>query len=402
MILLSPMHKVQLKILDPRIGNTAPLPEYATAGSAGLDLRACLEKAVEIKPGATELIPTGLAIHIADPHVAAVILPRSGLGHKHGIVLGNLVGLIDSDYQGPLMISVWNRGHAVYAIQPGERIAQLVIVPILRAYFEVVDEFEQSKGETVDLAAQGNSNIPSSIFRAYDIRGPVDEQNITPEVAYAIGLAVGAQAKELGGQSILVGRDGRLSGPELHSRLCAGLLASGLNIVDIGVVPTPLVYFATFRLSIVNAVMITASHNPGNHNGFKIILQGKTLTTADIAGLYQRIIERRFVTGVGQVSTMACIIDDYIRYVSERVRLSRPLKIVVDCGNGVPGLVVGALYRALGCEVTELYCDVDGHFPNHHPDPLVPENLKGLIERVHEEKADLGLAFDGDGDRWGW
>ena len=168
----------------------------------------------------------------------------------------------------------------------------------------------------------------------------------------------------------------------MHSALCAGLLASGLNIVDIGIVPTPLVYFATFRFGIRQGVMITASHNPGNHNGFKIVLQGKTLTTDDIADLYQRIHERRFVSGEGQLSTMACIIDDYIRYVVERVTLSRPLKIVVDCGNGVPGLVAPALYRALGCEVIELYCDLDGRFPNHHPDPLVPENLDDLIERV--------------------
>lgn len=139
------IHKVQLKVLDAKIGETVSLPEYATPGSAGLDLRACLDKSLELKPGATELISTGLAIHIADPHVTAVILPRSGLGHKHGIVLGNLVGLIDSDYQGPLMISVWNRGQATYTIAPGERIAQLVIVPILRAHFEVVDEFNQSK-----------------------------------------------------------------------------------------------------------------------------------------------------------------------------------------------------------------------------------------------------------------
>ena len=139
------MHKVQLKVLDPRVGEAVSLPEYATPGSAGLDLRACLDKSLELRPGATELIPTGLALHIADPQVSAVILPRSGLGHKHGIVLGNLVGLIDSDYQGPLMVSLWNRGQSTYIIEPGERIAQLVIVPILRACFEVVDEFTQSE-----------------------------------------------------------------------------------------------------------------------------------------------------------------------------------------------------------------------------------------------------------------
>lgn len=138
-------HKIQLKILDPRIGDQMPLPTYATDGSAGLDLRACLDEAFELKPGATTLINTGLAMHIGDPNIAATILPRSGLGHKHGIVLGNLVGLIDSDYQGPLMVSCWNRGQATYTIEPGERIAQLVIVPVLRANFEVVDDFEDSE-----------------------------------------------------------------------------------------------------------------------------------------------------------------------------------------------------------------------------------------------------------------
>lgn len=139
------LKKIQLKILDEKIGTKIPLPHYATDGAGGLDLRACLEAALTVNPGETHLIPTGLAIHIADPHMAAVILPRSGLGHKHGLVLGNLVGLIDSDYQGPLMISCWNRSQQAYTIEPGERIAQLVIVPILRAEFEVVQEFEATE-----------------------------------------------------------------------------------------------------------------------------------------------------------------------------------------------------------------------------------------------------------------
>lgn len=142
------MHKIQLKILDPRVGREFPLPQYATEGSAGLDLRACLDGPVSIQPGQTELVPTGLAIHIDDPSLAAVILPRSGLGHKHGIVLGNLVGLIDSDYQGQLYISTWNRGTESFTLQPGERLAQLVLVPVVQADFDIVDEFDQSpRGE---------------------------------------------------------------------------------------------------------------------------------------------------------------------------------------------------------------------------------------------------------------
>lgn len=148
-------YKIQLKILDARLGDTIPLPQYATEGAAGLDLRACLDHPLTIVPGQTELITTGLAIHIADPHVAAIILPRSGLGHQHGLVLGNLVGLIDADYQGPLMISCWNRGQQAYTIEPGERIAQLVVVPILRAQFEVVDEFTETRRGTGGFGSSG-------------------------------------------------------------------------------------------------------------------------------------------------------------------------------------------------------------------------------------------------------
>jgi dUTP pyrophosphatase len=149
------MHKIQLKILDVRLGDRFPLPQYATPGSAGLDLRACLDEPYELLPGATHLIPTGLAIHIADPQVTAMILPRSGLGHKHGVVLGNLVGLIDADYQGPILISCWNRGKVAYTIEPGERIAQLVIVPILKAEFELVDNFEESERGTDGFGSSG-------------------------------------------------------------------------------------------------------------------------------------------------------------------------------------------------------------------------------------------------------
>lgn len=251
------------------------------------------------------------------------------------------------------------------------------------------------------MAYHISKNIPADIFRAYDIRGPVDENNLTPDVAYTIGLAVGAEAQHRGEHSMLVGRDGRLSGPVLHEAFCAGLLASGVDIVDVGLAPTPLLYFATNHFNVTAGVVITASHNPGHHNGFKIVLKNKTLSTAEIQDLYQRIVEKRFVYGAGQRNSMACLVNDYIRFVTSKIQLKRSLKIVVDCGNGITGIVAPELYRALGCEVIELYTDVDGHFPNHHPDPLVPENLKDLIKTVLTEKADLGLAFDGDGDRLG-
>jgi dUTP pyrophosphatase len=150
------MQTIQVKILDKRIGTEFPLPQYATEGSAGMDLRACLEHTLEIQPGQTELIPTGISIYIGDPNLAAVILPRSGLGHKHGIVLGNLVGLIDSDYQGPLMVSCWNRGNKAFKIEPGDRIAQLVIVPVVLAHFEVVEEFQETKRGTGGFGHSGH------------------------------------------------------------------------------------------------------------------------------------------------------------------------------------------------------------------------------------------------------
>ncbi len=251
------------------------------------------------------------------------------------------------------------------------------------------------------MSYQISKSVPAEIFRAYDIRGPVDDNNLTPDVAYTIGLAVGAEAQHRGEKSMLVGRDGRLSGPVLHDAFCAGLLASGVDIVDVGLAPTPLLYFATHHFNVTAGVVITASHNPGHHNGFKIVLKNKTLSTADIQDLYQRIVEKRFVYGAGQRNDMACLVNDYIRFVTAKIQLKRSLKIVVDCGNGITGIVAPELYRALGCEVIELFTDLDGRFPNHHPDPLVPENLKDLIQTVLAEKADLGLAFDGDGDRLG-
>jgi len=242
--------------------------------------------------------------------------------------------------------------------------------------------------------------IPKVCFRAYDIRGPVDSDNLTPELAYAIGLAVGAEARALDEKEIAVGRDGRLSGAELTAALCQGLLDSGLDVTYIGLVPTPVLYFATHWLTARSGVMVTASHNPGSHNGFKTVLKGRTLTEEGVAAVYQRIYDRSFVAGKGTLSTED-IAADYIKYVTDRIQLARPLKVVIDCGNGAAGEIAPKLFRALGCEVFELYCDIDGRFPNHHPDPTVLENLVDLINKVKEVKADIGFGFDGDADRLG-
>lgn len=243
------------------------------------------------------------------------------------------------------------------------------------------------------------ASIAAAIFKAYDIRGVVGE-TLTSESVYEIGRAIGSEAHAQGQQSIIVGRDGRLSGPELVQRLIEGLRATGCDVVDIGVVPTPLLYFATQYLNTGSGVMLTGSHNPPNYNGMKIMLRGETLALEAIQSLRRRIESGDYASGAGDLQTVD-VVPDYIERVSSDVKLIRPLKIVVDCGNGAAGEVAPRLFQALGSEVVELYCQIDGQFPNHHPDPSQLENLEDLINKVKEEEADLGLAFDGDGDRLG-
>jgi len=262
----------------------------------------------------------------------------------------------------------------------------------------------------VVLAAQENTKeqqhysipvkLPAGVFRAYDIRGEVGPDSINENLGYAIGLAVASEAKALNKNEIIVGRDGRLSGPSIKAALVKGILTAGCDVIDIGVGPTPLVYFATCQTSVNSGVMVTASHNPGHHNGFKIVLDGKTITSDHIQKLYRRIEQQDFTTGQGKI-TQLDIQPQYMDYVIKQCKLSRPLKVVIDAGNGAGGELAPTLYRALGAEVIELFCDIDGHFPNHHPDPTIPENLQDLIEAVKREQADLGLAFDGDADRMG-
>jgi len=250
-------------------------------------------------------------------------------------------------------------------------------------------------------AASAPGRVPAVIFRAHDIRGIAGE-TLTTEAVALIGRALGAEAFERGQQGIVVARDGRLSSPELGEALVSGLLDSGRDVIDIGCVPTPVMYFATHYLDTGSGVMITGSHNPGDYNGLKIVLDGQTLSGAAISAIRQRIEAEDFTSGSGNLQS-AEMIGEYIRRVSEDVpvALGNALKLVVDCGNAVTGLVAPQLLRALGHDVVELYCDLDGEFPNHHPDPSQPENLRDLIDLVSLENADLGLAFDGDGDRLG-
>ncbi|EKD72222.1 MAG: Phosphomannomutase [uncultured bacterium] len=246
---------------------------------------------------------------------------------------------------------------------------------------------------------QKNKIIHPGIFRAYDIRGIVGEE-LTDESIYALGQAIGSTVIEAGEKRIVLGRDGRLSGPVLSRALAAGLCSAGCDVIDIGIVPTPLLYYATHVMDTRSGVMLTGSHNPSNYNGLKMVIAGKTLAEEGIQDLYQRIIHNQFLEGRGEICELD-IIERYITRVVRDVQIARPLKIVVDAGNGVAGAIVPDLFRRMGCTVHELFCEVDGHFPNHHPDPSQPENLKDLIKAVKNTEADIGLAFDGDGDRLG-
>jgi phosphomannomutase/phosphoglucomutase len=243
------------------------------------------------------------------------------------------------------------------------------------------------------------STLPPEIFKAYDIRGIVGK-TLTPAIVATIGTAIGSELIERGGRDIAIGRDGRLSGPDLSAALADGLRAAGVNVIDVGQVATPMLYFAAHHFNTQSGVMLTGSHNPPDYNGLKIVLAGETLAGEAIQALRTRIESGKLATGAGSYR-QDDISKQYVARITGDIKLTRPLKIAVDCGNGVAGATAPALYRALGCTVTELFCDVDGHFPNHHPDPSVPENLNDLIATLRNSDAEIGLAFDGDGDRLG-
>ena len=241
--------------------------------------------------------------------------------------------------------------------------------------------------------------IDPALFRAYDIRGIV-KTSLTPEVVFLIGKALGTKVREAGRDAIVVGRDGRLSGPELENKLIRGILTTGTNVISAGCVPTPLTYYAASKLGIGSCASITGSHNPPEYNGIKVMIDGATLSGDQIQDLRACILGQNFSSGQG-ICTNQDIKSLYIKEVTENIQLKRTFKVLVDCGNGVAGMIAPELLQALGCEVVELYCDVDGHFPNHHPDPSKPENLQDMIQKMKGSDIDFGLAFDGDGDRLG-
>ncbi len=244
-----------------------------------------------------------------------------------------------------------------------------------------------------------NATLTPGIFKAYDIRGVLGS-TLDAAIAKQIGLAFGSAARAKGENTVVIGRDGRLSGPELSAALAEGLQATGVDVIDVGMVATPMLYFATHALSSHSGIMVTGSHNPPDYNGFKMVLAGEAIYGDAIQSLYRRILGKDFQTGQGSYRQHD-IRAAYLERILSDVKLARPLKIVIDCGNGVAGDIAGDLYRGLGCEVTELFCEVDGHFPNHHPDPAHLENLEDLIQALAKGPEAIGLAFDGDGDRLG-
>lgn len=241
--------------------------------------------------------------------------------------------------------------------------------------------------------------VPKEIFKAYDIRGIVGK-TLTPDIVEAIGQAIGSEALARKQTTICVGYDGRLSGPELAAALSRGIRKAGIDVINLGLVATPVVYFAAHHLNTHCGVMVTGSHNPPDYNGLKMVLAGETLSGEVIQSLRMRIETSNLAQGAGKESSYH-IDDEYIAKISSHIKLARPMKIAADCGNGVAGAFAKKLYEALGCQVQELFCEVDGHFPNHHPDPSVPENLEDLIRVLKTGDAEIGLAFDGDGDRLG-
>ena len=241
--------------------------------------------------------------------------------------------------------------------------------------------------------------LSKSIFKAYDIRGVIGV-TLDAGIARQIGQAFGAAARAKGEKTVIIGRDGRLSGPELATALATGLQDAGVDVIDLGLVATPMVYFATHVLGAQSGIMVTGSHNPPDYNGFKMVLRGAAIYGEQIQALYRRIVDERFETGSGSYEQFD-VADQYIARIVGDIKPARPMKLVVDAGNGVAGPLATRLFKALGCELVERFTDIDGTFPNHHPDPAHPENLQDVIQALKDTDAEIGFAFDGDGDRLG-
>jgi len=242
-------------------------------------------------------------------------------------------------------------------------------------------------------------NLNENIFRAYDIRG-IAYEDLSTEVVTLIGKSLGSNSLESGLSTIVLGRDGRKSSPDMYKWISDGIKSTGCDVINIGVVSTPMLYFATHTLPSPNGVMITGSHNPSNYNGFKVVENKKTISGNSIQKIKERIFEKEFLEGNGSEISLD-LKDKYLRSVLDNIKLERPIRLAIDCGNGAAGVIAEQVYKGLGCEVHSLYTEIDGNFPNHHPDPSKPENLADLINLVKEKELEVGLAFDGDADRLG-
>ncbi|MDH5766599.1 MAG: phosphomannomutase/phosphoglucomutase, partial [Gammaproteobacteria bacterium] len=243
------------------------------------------------------------------------------------------------------------------------------------------------------------SSITASIFKAYDIRGIV-KTDLTPVAVRQIGQAFASESLEQNCKTVVIARDGRLSSPDLSKALAEGLQAGGCDVIDVGLVPTPVLYFATHHLKTGTGIMITGSHNPPEYNGLKMLIDGNPFYGESIQQLRQRIEDGKLNSGSGNYSEDN-VLPTYVETIINDIKLAKPLNIAVDCGNGVASVVAAELFKKLGCNITEMFCEVDGTFPNHHPDPSKLENLKDICAKIESENLDLGLAFDGDGDRVG-
>jgi phosphomannomutase/phosphoglucomutase len=360
------------------------------------------QKLASVAQWQLQFTPTSAWLHETwqSPLVLLLVFGLSAVG----ILAGMLVSAHDFRLALERNIQALFASHAVdlpgFAMlrQQLQRKLQAAPVPPVSTAAPAAEKKPQAE-QIVEELEQAPVQMPDTIFRAYDIRG-IAKHQLTDDIVYQIGLGIGSEAVDRGQQEIIVGRDGRDSSPAIADALMRGLRDSGRNVVDIGMVPTPVLYFATHQLGVESGVVVTGSHNPAEYNGLKIVLGGKTLSGRAIQALKERIQQRNFTRGKGNYRT-AAVEDQYVDYIANDVAIAQPLKIVIDAGNGVTGVIAPRLFQELGCEVIPLYCEIDPTFPHHHPDPSIASNLDDLAQLVRENGADLGIAFDGDGDRVG-
>jgi len=403
---LGPQGAAVVYVRQPLLRLTGIFDQVAVPGDGYLALRQGSHNVVEqgsrgLSGGAEALARpigrSGLRLSAAVPDIEPGPLGLGAISSAIVAVLLLLIAVLLVLGKGKVPLPR-RRGAADSGADAGPTLSEsLAQVPLAVAAVESNDE----TAATSPPPSVPGETVAAEIFRAYDIRGIVGRE-LTPKVAALIGQAIGSVLQVQGLRDIVVGRDGRLSGPELTAGLIEGLRRAGCNVTDIGLAPTPVVYFASYHLRAGSCVAVTGSHNPPDYNGFKIVVGGETLSGDAITELYHRIRDGQLHVAPEPGSFQTREVNaDYIQRIADDVQLDRPLKVVADAGNGVAGELAQPLLEAIGAEVIPLYCDVDGTFPNHHPDPSDPHNLEDLIQTVKRFDADIGLAFDGDGDRLG-